>query len=295
MSNKGPSVSLPPGAVPARHVGALVPAPFTAEVMSVHSRVVNLLLPEGFLVSLVRDPGDMTALAIEVPGLPNNGFDCRVFSRSGALVRSPPSTSGSKGELVIALGSGRTFSGGLLRGSLGDGLGATLRSAIPGLSGDDGFVSLLAEPRNQFARRAAEVLARGEGELPKLLGLGIGFTPSGDDFLTGYLMASDLWRASGRDAGVEEAAAARLRKSIDARLAETTAGGRTLLYLALRKSYPCYLLRFWRSIRLNNGGRLPANRVVTAVGRAADHGETSGLDALTGFAWFLLTRKGSVL
>lgn len=281
--------------IAARHVGALVPDPFTAEVASVHSRVVNLLLPEGFLVSLVRDPGDMTALAIEVPRLPNSGFDSRLLSRSGALVRSRPSTFGSKGELAIALGSGRTFSGGLLRGSLADGLGETLRSAILGLSGDDGFVSLLAEPRNQFARRAAEVLAQGDAELSRLLGLGIGFTPSGDDFLTGYLMASDLWCASGSDAGVGEASAARLRQSIGDRFTETTPGGRTLLYLALRRSYPWYLLRFWRRIRVIDGDQLYKAGVSEAVKRAATHGETSGLDALTGFAWFLLTRKGSVL
>ena len=295
MSKKRPSGPLPPDTIPARHVGALVPDPFTAEVMSVHSRVVNLLLPEGFLVSLVRDPGDMTALAIEVPGLPTGDFDSRLFSREGADVRSRRSTFGSQGELIIALGSGRTFTGGLLRGGLAEGLGETLRSAVLGFSGDDGFASLLAEPRNVFARRAAEVLAQGDEELSKLLGLGIGFTPSGDDFLTGYLMASDLWCASRGSSAAEEGSTASLRRGIHDRLSKTTPGGRTLLYLALRKSYPCYLLRFWRSIRPSNGGRIAGDRVAAAARRAAEHGETSGLDALTGFTWFLLTRKGSVL
>ncbi len=295
MSNKRLSGPLPPDVVPARHVGALVPDPFTAKVMSVHSRVVNLLLPEGFLVSLVRDPGDMTALAIEVPDLPKSDFDSRLFSRRGAVVRSRLSTFGSRGELIIALGFGRTFTGGPLRGSLSEGLGEALCSAVLGFSGDDGFASLLAEPRNIFARRAADLLAQGGEELSKLVGLGIGFTPSGDDFLTGYLMASDLWCASRGSSAAEEASTASLRRGIHDRLSETTPGGRTLLYLALRKSYPCYLLRFWRSIRASNGGRLAEDRVAAAARRATDHGETSGLDALTGFAWFLLTRKGSVL
>lgn len=275
----------------ARHVGALVPDPFTAEIASLHSRVVNLLLPDGLLVSLVKDPGDMTALAIEVPGLPNVDLASRVFTRSGGVIRS-------SSAYAVRLGSGRTFAGKPLRGRFSDGLGQTLRSEILRLSGSDGFASVLDNPQNAFARRAGAILADGEQGLSRLLGLGIGFTPSGDDFLTGYLMASDLWCASRGASGAQEGSSAQetsaagLRESIGARLAETTAGGRTLLYLALRKSYPWYLLRFWRSIRVIDGDRRPGADLSEAVQCAARHGETSGLDALTGFAWFLLTRKG---
>lgn len=257
----------------------MVPDPFTAEVLSTHSRVVNLLLPEGLLVSLVRDSEDMTALSIEVPELPtgdaaSGAFSQGAFSRRGTVIRSA--------SLTVSLGTERRFTGKPLAGGFPERLGESLRAAILRLSGDDGFASVLSKPRNVFARKAAEILAEGLAGLPKLLGLGIGFTPSGDDFLTGYLMASDLRGAS----------AGGLRRSIEERLAGTTPGGRTLLYLAVRKSYPCYLLRFWRGLRLVDGTRISATTVSEAVRGARTHGETSGLDAVAGFAWFLLTRRG---
>jgi hypothetical protein len=228
---------------------------------------------------LVRDAGDMTALAIEVPGL--TGFD----GASGTFSR----------EVCLRIASGRTFTGKPLRGRFADGLGETLRSAILEISREEGFASVLDTPRNAFARKAKEILSQSAETLSPLLGLGVGFTPSGDDFLAGYLMASDLWSASrgnSRDAEDAKISATRLREGVRDRLGETTPGGRTLLYLALRKSYPWYLLRFWRSIRVIDGDRRPGADVSEAVQCAAGHGETSGLDALTGFAWFLLTRKG---
>ncbi len=290
----------PPLSPAARRLGVLVPDPFDAEVLSIHSRVVNLLLPPGLLVSLVRDPGDTTALAIQVPGLEPQACESLSFHRRGALLRSSVSESkGRQGRVAggpvglsfaVSLEGARAFTGRALRGEFFDGAGEVLRTAILRYSGEEGFASLLDDPGNAFARKAGKIVAEGPGALSKLVGLGIGFTPSGDDFLTGYLMASELrsrgYRGPSTDA---EGAAAALRAAIAGRLGSTTPGGRTLLYLALRGSYPCYLLRFWRRLRGLPGSGETEAAVDDAVRRVSLHGETSGLDAATGFVWFLLT------
>ena len=273
----------------ARHLGVLVPDSFDAEVLSVHSRVVNLLLPSGVLVSLVRNPGDMTALAIQVPELDPGRIGSVTFSRRGAYLRGIPA------GVAVSLEGARGFAGRPLRGRFFEGAAQELRSAVLRRGSEEGFASLLSRPRNAFARRAASIVAEGPGAFSRLVGLGIGFTPSGDDFLTGYLMASELWsRFHRRSDGADEKTPA-LGASIEERLGSTTPGGRTLLSLALRGSYPCYLLRFWRSLRGLDGTRGSTAAVEQAVRRVAEHGETSGLDAVTGFVCFLLTTEARVI
>jgi hypothetical protein len=115
------------------------------------------------------------------------------------------------------------------------------------------------------------------------VGLGPGFTPSGDDFLSGVLLGCGL---SGQALPEEQQAA--IAQGLD----RTNAAGRTLLWLALRGSFPAYLLRLAEDLdRIDGegckGGGGRGRRVEQAVRRATGFGETSGTDAAVGLLWCL--------
>jgi hypothetical protein len=105
-------------------------------------------------------------------------------------------------------------------------------------------------------------------DLGFLVGMGIGFTPSGDDLLAGIMLYETI-------SGVNLIN----RRSIWDKLSGTTEGGRTLLMLALHNSFPNYLKQFAESVCTKD--IYPGE----AVKRAIMHGSTSGSDSLTGFIW----------
>jgi hypothetical protein len=121
------------------------------------------------------------------------------------------------------------------------------------------------------ARQAIRVLAA--GRLAELVGLGPGMTPAGDDFLAGALLA-----------GINTA-------EIDAALPGTTPAGRTLLWTALRGSFPFYLCSFMERL----AGAVSEEEIVEAVNAACSQGETSGTDALVGFCWMMRKRRESTV
>ena len=166
-------------------------------------------------------------------------------------------------------------------------------------AGEEGLAGLALSPEgtNRFARRCGELLASIEAPtmrrrrssrtsrraalrgLSHLVGLGIGLTPSGDDFLAGALLGERiaLLAGSGTPTLLID------RKEIAGALAGTSAAGAALLRLALHDSFPAYLLDLARAVVA--AGELPA--VLAAVRHAASHGETSGSDACTGLWWYL--------
>jgi hypothetical protein len=193
-------------------------------------------------------------------------------------------------DTLVALG--RT----ILAAEDGTGFGSLAHAALVALSnsarpGDDAPIPKVSDTRmeheipkvsdtpNPFAARAKALLEPAiAGTTPlhellrSLVGLGIGFTPSGDDFGAGALAAYALLgrrppRAS-RDALLSQARAA------------TTLPGSVLLIDAADGSFPAYLRDFARSFA--NSAR-SADALTPAVERAAAHGHTSGIDALTGF------------
>lgn len=115
-------------------------------------------------------------------------------------------------------------------------------------------------------------------DLSFLIGLGIGFTPSGDDFLTGVM----LYEAMSGTKIIN-------REAIEANITGTTWGGRTLLYLGLDNSFPYYLKHFAESIL--EGDFSPSELVKDVL----KHGSTSGSDALTGFLWAVEKNEKNVL
>ena len=139
--------------------------------------------------------------------------------------------------------------------------------------------------------------------LSDLVGLGIGMTPSGDDFVVGFLAAKAV---VGRGWPSWEA-----RQLLEGRAAGTTPAGATILRQALRGQFPAYLVDFALGLaavahangetcgrpRRGSGCTDPVEQSeVQAAGRpsishlveaAAAHGHSSGLDALTGFVFGL--------
>jgi hypothetical protein len=124
---------------------------------------------------------------------------------------------------------------------------------------------------NSFVTRGRKSLEAGRPE--ELVGCGPGLTPSGDDFLTGTLLASS-------------ASAVRIRARLERVLPGTTPAGRTLLWMALRARFPAYLVDF-----IDAAARaVSPDAVGSAVRAACAQGETSGTDALAGFCWQMRTR-----
>lgn len=142
--------------------------------------------------------------------------------------------------------------------------------------GDTGFVPLLSPepPRNDpFVRGAAGLLAKAPDKtvssVSVLIGLGIGFTPAGDDFLSGVILAEQIL--------TREPLTAPHRAAVHARLQATTAGGSSLLRVATAGYPPAYQLLLVQALR--------AGEVAQAIDHARHHGHSSGLDALSGIVW----------
>ncbi len=138
---------------------------------------------------------------------------------------------------------------------------------------------------NPFREYAAATLRRVEMTsdppilqgLEDLVGLGPGFTPSGDDFLAGMLLGERALML--QRAGAPRIDSERIRSTLD----RSSPGGRTLLWLALRGSFPAYLLSAVRGLTR----AAPLQAVFKVVEKAVAHGKTSGTDALVGLLWYL--------
>jgi hypothetical protein len=113
--------------------------------------------------------------------------------------------------------------------------------------------------------------------LSQLIGLGPGFTPSGDDFIAGALAGERMSQIFGQPGFAIDKG--ELRTS----LCKTNDAGKTLLWQALQGHFPCYLTEAVKGLS-RAGGPHDLARVVS---RATVHGETSGTDALAGLLWYL--------
>lgn len=119
-----------------------------------------------------------------------------------------------------------------------------------------------------------------------IVGFGPGTTPSGDDWIAGYLCAADLV------GGAPGQAVQTFRNATRAVLDRTTAAGRALLLGALAGAPPAYLVRLARAAvamasALGGGSEAAISeavaRVESALDAALQHGATSGADAVSGF------------
>ena len=125
--------------------------------------------------------------------------------------------------------------------------------------------------------------------LSPLVGLGIGLTPSGDDFLTGALLGERVSLALSRThthgkGQKEPMKVLRMNKAeILGALEKTSLPGKTLLWQALWGQFPSYLLHFVRAVATSSN----SNDIDKHIAEAGRHGETSGTDAVVGLYWFL--------
>jgi hypothetical protein len=260
-------------------------------VASVYGKAVNILMEEGLLLSLVSSLDQMSALSIHLPALFQDGSapavrdgfhlheGAAVCLRETCLIiqRSIIDFSGARpwrGEVVVPKHGAFTVH----RIEL-------LEEALLSCGRKGGLLGLLAPAVNDnpYAAKASGVLS-----LCGLVGLGPGFTPSGDDFLCGVLLGERILCTAPEPLQIPTGRCGRTPKlclektKLHEQLDRTTCGGRTLLWQALRGRFPFYLLEALRGISVCRG----VAEMRHAVGRAAAHGETSGTDALIGLLWF---------
>jgi hypothetical protein len=247
----------------ARKSGALTEAgPWKGRVLSVHPRALNILRDDDLVVSVVADVMSMSAMGVLAPEL----FETLL---NPDLAEAPASMEGSVLRVadlaaIDCTGSQAwegTVEAAVVR-ALPPCLFKTIRESLFVHGNPAGLLGVLQPNGNVFAEHARAALDR--GWLEELVGCGPGLTPSGDDFLTGVLLALPAFDSS------------RLKIS----LTGTAPAGRTLLWMAMQGRFPAYLAEFIRNV---TGGS--AEIVDAAVHSACSHGETSGTDALSGFCW----------
>ena len=255
--------------------GLMVPKNVPLVVFSHHRQVVNLKAGDRwgtYLVSLVLRWEDWTELSIMTDApLWRAARSRRVGTRAEDLTATVARNGEPTTRHDLPLPSAREISPEAIE---------RLRSVLTTYHGKSGFVPLVAEDdgtarADPFVRRATKILERSYdgtvGSLCALVGLGTGFTPSGDDFVSGALLAHRL--ETGQALPVE------VRTRILERVGSTTAGGAALLRVAVAGYPPWYQLRI--------AGLLADGHIDAVVETASKHGHSSGLDALTGLIWWL--------
>jgi len=273
------------------------------EVVSVYAKAINILHPDRLLLSLVESPSQMTALSIRLSsrfrGPETHGARVKpgnraIFTGSRLMID----------DLCIDLGGGIPWEGCLgpedIKGFCLSKI-PLLRKALFQKGKRGGLLGLIhpIEKESPFVQRAYRVLGQvlmrrhetlGMKGLSGLVGLGVGFTPSGDDFVSGVLLGERILSLlSASQAKVIEVAQNRtIPPSIDREeiwkvLDKTTYGGRTLLWQALLGHFPYYLIEAARGL----AGAHSVEEMMKVVSRAVSHGETSGTDALVGLFLYL--------
>jgi hypothetical protein len=301
----------------AERVGILVSSLLEhGRVVSVYDRAVNILMEDGLLLSLVATVDQMTALAIQLSALFEQDPSlhgvrcCRFLEGNQASLAEECLTAG---DSTISLSNAESWSGEYLPFP-DEGFTiarvSRLEEILIAVGKERGFWEILADGShaNPCVARAKRLLdnlvARKNSqaewwtnlsELSKLLGLGPGFTPAGDDFLCGILLGEKILISSQEHLNSTEAPGDRcaglnmVKKQIRTNFEKTTSGGKTLLWQAMKGQFPYYLLKAVRGISTSNN----VDEMRTSVECAAKHGETSGTDALAGLCWFFKNVRDS--
>lgn len=270
-------------------------------IVSIFDKTVNILIPQGLLVSLVERHDQMTPMSVRCPAVFDSLRSRRLKLRKGdaVCIRSDRLTTGG---LRIDLMTARRFQG-IVNGNLTCRFDSTKISAFDrvlstvgrreGLLGlIDGKLSnnpftqkglamrnrILGSPRSRMAENLAE-----------FAGLGVGFTPSGDDLICGFLLgqkvcAMSVWKPKSHRRESQPPSLDEAEKEIIWRAAaRTNDGGRTLIWMALQDRFPGFLLD--AAAGLAKAEKTAAISLI--VGAAVSRGHTSGTDALVGLLLYL--------
>jgi hypothetical protein len=278
-------------------VGAEVPRlTGWGEVVSVFPGAVNARHSQGLLVSFVKETRDMTCLSVTLPELFQKEKRRLV---PGDQVRFDGHQLVTEDFVVDLLGQ-PTWQG-TLTGEDVKGLSASrvtlLKEALLLKGRDEGFLGLLrgGEANNLFVAMAVKVLTEVQKApsqaavlkfLSCLVGFGPGSTPSGDDFIVGFLLGEEALKlllpkeakavADRQDTMIPWSTE---KEDLWVVMDRTNDAGKTLLWQALRGRFPQYLIEMVRSVSDARG----TQEIVNAVEKAVSRGATSGTDALTGF------------
>jgi hypothetical protein len=281
------------------------------EILSVYSKAVNILSQSGLILSLVENESQMTSLGVRIPVLFQNSEAWRLKAKPGKKVLF------EGGQLIlenlhIDIGAGKPWHGVLMAGDV---MGfrfskiPILRTALIRSGRQGGLLGLIhpEKAENPFLRKVSYLLTQlstKRHDLPmikglsQVVGLGIGLTPSGDDFIAGVLLGERI---------VSLAAAFRRKAShmtenrmtplsIDKEeiwdvLDGTTSAGRTLLWQALQGYFPSYMIKRAKALAAARNDR----EVLEQVCMTLSHGKTSGTDSLVGlFVYLNWAAKGSL-
>ena len=261
----------------AKYRGTFLPEKFWEGVVhSIYSKAINLLHPSGYLISIVNNQKQMSDYGLVVVDF--KLLLARVSSGSQFLWKDDHIIFP---EIIVDISKALLWSGFLVSNLIELPINIEpILIAFSNFAKEEGLSPLITKKNGNIYSNAAEkIIDASPGsadvsrkalliDLSKFVGLGIGFTPSGDDFLTGVMLYEAF-------TGVNLIN----RKSLKAKIPGTTEGGRTLLLLALGNSFPFYLKQFAESIFTR---KLSSDEIVS---KAVKHGSTSGSDSLTGFLW----------
>mgnify|MGYP000176167216 CR=1 FL=1 len=285
----------------AKLCGAALPAePWRGEVKSVFTRAINIIRSGSELVSLVTEPLQMTDFSLLLPSLPRltEGMKVRgdAFSLTAPDSSLPSHRSVSPVEIDLrrcTRWSGSIsppFCQALTFGGEFSEKPALLENALGNSHAKEGLLGIAAGEKNLWARKAERSLTEASAaahreeppDLSPLIGLGVGFTPSGDDFIVGACAAEELLRHYSEERALP--APPRIaRDPLREKAGATTYGGAALLRSAAAGSYSALILELLRQLTA-------AHRMqdyAAAVETAETYGETSGIDSLTGIWWYL--------
>jgi len=244
-------------------------------VQSTYSKAINLLYSSGILLSIVNSID-----LISDYGLTVADFDLLISGISKGIQFKWEGNKIIFTDIIIDL-SGASKWTGVLSGEFPKIFPdiVSIKSAFHKFAAEEGLSPVYTNKAGNIYSHMAEKLIKKAVEISNisagilidlsfLVGMGIGFTPSGDDFLAGVMLFETITGTNLVN-----------RQNIEDKLNGTTVGGRTLLSLALNNSYPFYLKQFAKTIYTYN---FSSDELVKQV---INHGSTSGSDALAGFLW----------
>ncbi len=250
-------------------------------IASVHRRAVNVLLGSGKLVALLP------------AGCPLHPWAVTARFDSWGLAAGAPVHVRGRRLVFENRGTGHrlevTWDG--LRGAdlrlnhrparLAPDLGRNLLELAPAPAPQDWFAAVLLPVLAAFQERGDV------SGLPRLVGLGEGLTPSGDDVITGILAGLDL-------AGAASTEAAALRRAVLEMLPAPLTSRTTLLSAQMIEAARdgCYAEPVLGVLEALAGP--PAASLRPAAARLAAVGGRSGRDTLLGIATALLAVQGRV-
>ncbi len=247
-------------------------------VLSIHERAIYILRGDNLAVSIVADEESMTAMSVLVPLLFNAPPGEYLIARVSSCTRDRLLI---KDFAAIDLTACPTWSGRLTSFASNSITMDTLQrvtEALEQFGRPRGLLEILNQKHGAERKEATHVTAARQaleaGSFVKLVGLGPGLSPAGDDFLAGVQLAVTICRPEGQNSFTFDS------EQIRATFAGTTPVGRTLLWMVLQGHFPAPFVTFTNALSHANAMDLDA-----AVRVVCDYGESSGTDVLAGFCW----------